>query len=217
MLKAMALAATHIRFALELRDALAVTDLSKYLSGTMYPDSRAYTGVRREVTHDSALFARDLLLLNDFEKGWAMHLRCDLIQGRAMEILFPDELAESIVQDDEWMFRTALKLLQSLDDSSTYDAPQFARMMTHVETPNGEPYEKVRSFYAFVADIFEHTPLTILSEVSLWEKTGMKEKLIQAIIVRTEALASDASAMRRVKQLYSLMRESEDWGVVTRL
>lgn len=213
----MALAATHIRFALELKDALLVTDLSKYLSGTMYPDSRVYTGVRREVTHDRGLFARDLLSLNDFEKGWAMHLRCDLIQAKAMEVLFPDELAESIAGDDEWIFRTALKLMQSLDDAGTYDAPQFARMMTHVETPNGEPHEKVRLFYTFLVEIFEHTPLTIFSEVSLWEKTGMKEETIQAIIGRTHALASDASAVRRVTQLYSVMREHEDWGVVTRL
>ena len=36
----MALEATHIRFAYDLKEKYKITDLEKYISGLIYPDSR---------------------------------------------------------------------------------------------------------------------------------------------------------------------------------
>lgn len=41
----MALEGTHIRFALDVGDKYNIKDLGKYISGTLYPDSRYITGI----------------------------------------------------------------------------------------------------------------------------------------------------------------------------
>lgn len=48
----MSLGATHIRFALDLRDRYQVQDIEKYLSGTIYSDSRYVTKIDRNLTHN---------------------------------------------------------------------------------------------------------------------------------------------------------------------
>ena len=57
----MGLEATHIRFALDLKEDLDAKDLNKYLSGAIYPDSRHVTKLERKVTHNF-----DLVVNKDF-------------------------------------------------------------------------------------------------------------------------------------------------------
>ena len=51
----MAFTATHIKFALDFKDKYDIKDLSHYLSGAIYPDSRYVTGIDRNLTHNSDL------------------------------------------------------------------------------------------------------------------------------------------------------------------
>lgn len=47
----MALEASHIRFALDLKDKYSIQDVQKLVSGTVYPDSRYATKIDRQLTH----------------------------------------------------------------------------------------------------------------------------------------------------------------------
>ena len=47
----MALEATHIRFAFDLKDVYDVSDIDAFVSGSIYPDSRYVTGIDRLATH----------------------------------------------------------------------------------------------------------------------------------------------------------------------
>jgi hypothetical protein len=47
----MALEATHIRFALDLKDTYGVNDVHAFVSGAVYPDSRYVMGIDRIATH----------------------------------------------------------------------------------------------------------------------------------------------------------------------
>lgn len=75
----MSLEATHIRFALDLKDEYKIKDIKKYISGTVYPDSRYITGIDRNLTHYNDIlkpeFAKD-----DFKKGWQVHQICGMIR-----------------------------------------------------------------------------------------------------------------------------------------
>ncbi len=59
----MSLEATHIRFALDLKDKYRVQAIEKYISGTTYPDSRYVTKIDRGLTHNDDIltpgFAKD--------------------------------------------------------------------------------------------------------------------------------------------------------------
>ena len=66
----MALEATHIRFALDLKDKYQVKDLEKYISGTIYPDSRYVSEIGRELTHPKDYLDWDIFAVDDFKKGF---------------------------------------------------------------------------------------------------------------------------------------------------
>jgi hypothetical protein len=198
----MALAATHIRFALEMREGLGVTDLRKYLSGSMYPDSRYATGVPREATHDNSMLSGDLLLLDDFRKGWAMHLACDLAQAQAFKRLFPEELARVGSDEEKWLFRTALKALQDIDDAGKFDARGYGRMMTWYETPNGETEEQLAFFYGLFTELYDNVDVKVDAEFDIWEQVGMPPASIREQRILASDLAQDPSAMERIGRLY---------------
>ena len=54
----MALAATHIRLAIDMAGRYPIKRFSEFISGTIYPDSRWLTGIDRDLTHGPALFAK---------------------------------------------------------------------------------------------------------------------------------------------------------------
>ncbi len=199
----MALTATHLRFALEMKDELNVQNLEQYLSGSMYPDSRYSTGVAREVTHDESLFTGDLSLMDDFYKGWAMHLACDRAQGEAMKQLFPEEILSTLSGEEGWIFRTALKMLQDIDDAGRFDANHFVRLMTWYQSPRGnETSEQLERYYGLYRNLYISKDVTIEEEMAVWVKAGMDQKLIEQVKETANRLKEDPSSVERVARLY---------------
>ena len=74
----MSLEATHIRLALDLQDRLNISDRKKYISGTVYPDSRYISKIDRRFTHNPEL-VNELDGSDDFLKGMAVHYLCDKV------------------------------------------------------------------------------------------------------------------------------------------
>lgn len=199
----MALTATHLRFALEMKGGLHVQNLEQYLSGTMYPDSRYFTGVAREVTHDESLFVGDLRVLDDFHKGWAMHLACDRSQGQAMTQLFPEEISLTMSGEEGWILRTAFKVLQDIDDAKQFDANRFVRMMTWYRSPHGnETSEQLERYYGLYWNLYASGDVTIEEEMAVWVKAGMDHALVERVREKANAMKSDSSAMARITQLF---------------
>jgi hypothetical protein len=204
--EAMALTATHLRFALEMKDELHVQNFEQYLSGTMYPDSRYSTGVAREVTHDESLFVGDLLAMDDFRKGWAMHLACDRAQGEAMNQLFPEEVSLTMPGEEGWIFRTALKVLEDIDDARAFDANRFIRMMTWYQSPCGyETSEQLEHYYGLYRDLYASGGVVIEAELAVWVKAGMDAVLIERVKERANQFKEDPSSMERVARLYETL------------
>lgn len=205
----MALTATHLRFALEMKDEIGVQNLEQYLSGTMYPDSRYFTGVAREVTHGATLFAAGLATADDFRKGWAMHLACDLAQAEAMKALFPEEWEKNDTMPDRWIFRTALKVLQDIDDAGKFDADHFVRLMTWYASPFGhETSEQLESYYGFYRELYASGAVTIEDELAAWRKVGMDADMLERVKEKSYQLKENPSNASRVSQLFAQSLES---------
>lgn len=111
----MAMEFTHLRFAVDLAPNLNVGDMTAYLSGSIYPDSRYVTRIPRNLTHgpDSPHnpFASDL---DDFQKGWATHLLYDEKSLQKYKDLSPWPERKIVGFGEEWIFVTAEKLIEDL-------------------------------------------------------------------------------------------------------
>jgi hypothetical protein len=115
----MSLGATHIRFALDVKEEYKIKDLEKYISGVIYPDSRYITGIDRNLTHAHDLFVAD----SDFKRGWQVHLICDEVQEAKRKELLPDLYKDKNI--DPWITNTAIKIIQDIDDFEAFNIQDY--------------------------------------------------------------------------------------------
>lgn len=202
-LKYMALMATHIRFALEKREEYGANDMREYISGSMYPDSRYFTGIDRALTHPTRFSGQSIIELGDFEKGWYAHLVCDLAQGRAIKNLFVKEVEGLQTTDDQWGVRTAIKALQDIEDARAFDVRAYVAMAVSDKTPNGERVEDMGAYYALFRQLYARDVLTYQEEFSVWEKVGMAELAVRRAEELAEKMWNDSTARERVTKLFS--------------
>ena len=85
----MALEATHIRLAFDLKERYGVKDVKRYIAGTIYPDSRYVAHIDRMATYPEDYLDWDLNRMDDFKKGWFVHLFADHVQYRVAKDLLP--------------------------------------------------------------------------------------------------------------------------------
>jgi hypothetical protein len=200
----MALEASHIRFALDIKDLLGVENIDAYVSGSIYPDSRYVTGVDRIATHPDDYRDDPMFRSTDFHKGWFAHLFTDTIQQVCMKELLP-HTSEGNGQES-WEKRTAIKMLQDIDDAHKFDLAQYLPCLEYIEAPNGESKEKMREynqiFPAMYADI---SKLKIGTEAEMWRKFGVGDEIVEKLRSIAESYVKDDSIMDRVKGLYDAM------------
>lgn len=195
----MALQGTHIRFAVDVQDLLAISDFDAYISGTIYPDSRYFTHIDRSLTHPKDLIA-DFLRADDFRKGWAVHMICDRVQ-REITLEHHPEIFEKH-DEGAYICLTACKILQDIRDTHKFDISQFADAIKLVEVPNDESHEKLENFYSRIRTIYEEggakttdhllnmfnsledfgdVVSKIRLQCSVYEQTGEIEKMLAVI------------------------------------
>lgn len=203
----MALEATHIRFALDLKDYFEVRNICEYLSGTIYPDSRYVSGIDRNLTHPKGLFERKHTELSDFEKGWLAHLMCDDIQFKLTMEKFPE-----IAQMEEgqgnarWVNHTALKILQDMEDVKEFDIKSHLACLEHVFNPNGEDLEKIKEYNAIFPTMYEDpNNMSLDSFYEMWSKFNVGDELVQKLRESTERQGADSRTMHLVASLYEEM------------
>ncbi len=203
----MALEATHIRFALDLKDKLGVSDVCQYLSGTIYPDSRYVTGIDRNLTHPRGLFERKHTELSDFEKGWLAHLICDDIQYKLTMERFP-EIAQ--MQEGQgngrWINHTALKILQDMDDVKKFDIKSHLYCLEYVENPNGEDMAKISEYNSIFPAIYEDSEtMDIESYYEMWSKFNIGDDLVNKLRESVERQRQQPQTVELVRGLYDEM------------
>lgn len=203
----MALEATHIRFALDLKDDFDVKNICEYLSGTIYPDSRYVSGIDRNLTHSRDLFERKKTELTDFEKGWLVHLICDDVQFELTMKKFPEiEKMEGGQGKERWINHSALKVLQDIDDIHMFDIKSHLSCLDYVLNPNGEDLEKVREYNAIFSEMYaDPASVTLDSECYVWKRFGIDSNLIQKIGESAKRQRKDPSTIKNLSTLYAEM------------
>lgn len=200
----MALYGTHIRFALDVKDYFNISDLKKYISGTVYPDSRYFSRIERELTHNDKYKSNEFYKNDDFRKGWAAHLLYDQIQFDIISDIFPDLFfhQEILYGNEHWITRTVIKILQDLDDIKYYDITSYLSCLDYIETPNGESYQVIKNYNNMLVNLYKKPPSEINNYKLTWTGMGMETKVIEAIKSKFFELEKDEFIMNKVKTIY---------------
>lgn len=200
----MALEATHIRFALDLKDVYEVRDVDAFVSGAVYPDSRYVTGIDRLATHPDDYLHDPMFRASDFKKGWHAHLLGDTVQGSGMTKLLP--MVKSGPGEESWIERTAIKILQDIDDVNKFAIADFLPSLAHVENPNGEDMDVMRGYNKLFENTYKDPANTSIDDLyEMWAAFGVGDELRARVKETAERFAQDSAVMEGVKNLYDTM------------
>jgi hypothetical protein len=196
----MALEGTHIRFALDVKDKYQVKDLAKYLSGTIYPDSRYPVGTERKLTHPDDFYDWKVSELDDFRKGWYAHLLYDRIQYKIItQILNIEGFAPQF--SDDWVRLSSIKTLQDLDDIQKFDIRSYLELLSYVENPNNEDLGKLKNYNQSVVEIYKKS-FSIENAAKSWGDFGVSPDMVEKILKQTIAYSNDEAAMKKIREIY---------------
>ena len=202
----MALEGTHIRFAVDSQDLFDVEELYKYISGSIYPDSRYPTGIDRKLTHNDSQMEQSFWVDDDFRKGWAAHLLYDKIQFDVHTEWFSDILKETnpnMSNEDDRIVRTALKTVQDIHDISQFDIKQYLDSLTYTETPNGEADVSIKKYNQLFIDIYNKAPdVTIEDLEKMWLDWSIPAEIAVKIRIKAYELYVDEKFKPLILKIY---------------
>jgi len=203
----MALEGTHIRFALTLKDQYEVKDLNKFLAGTIYPDSRYVTKIKRTLTHDKKFLKKEFYRNNDFKKGWMLHLVYDQTQSCALLKFFPclfKKPEQKISFDNErWITETALKILQDISDIKEFDINNYINYLDLRCSPNNENIALIIQYNKIMIDLYSKAPNLDLNDyIKMWEKLGIDKNVSKILKTKIQIFQNNPEILSQVNQLY---------------
>jgi len=206
----MALECTHIRFAVDVMAKFKVSDLDKYISGTVYPDSRYVTKTDRNLTHNEEFLGSNFIKDNDFRKGWVIHLLCDKVMNIIVKKTFPDLVGEKkgkIHQgNDLWIKMTALKILLDLNDFEKFDLQKYIDCLNYLETPNGEDRKVMKEYNQVFIDLYKGKEKILIADAaSMWQKLGIGEDSALKAKNKAEEFSRDKNLMKKITGVYDEM------------
>lgn len=206
----MALEATHIRFALDLKDEYKVKNLEKYILGTVYPDSRYITGIDRDLTHHEDIllpeFAKD-----DFKKGWQVHQICDLVQNKKREELLPELTIRhnDAWNEKEWIIASAIKIIQDMKDMRHFNIQYYLKYFEYAYNPNGEDINDIKKYNRIVINLYKDKKVTTVEDnYKMWLALGINKEQGDKIRSKTIEFLQDESLVKRIGSIYNGMVSS---------
>lgn len=199
----MSLPATHLRFALDIKNRYQVSDLHQYLSGAIYPDSRYLTALDRDLTHNEDILV-DHWANTDFKKGWQSHQICDQAHIMARNKIF-SELFLADHKSKHWLSVAALKIIQDMDDVQNFDIQKYLSYLDYIHNPNGEDFDLIKKYNQLVVDIYWRKDICQLSNYELFLRAIPFEKnMLDDILIKTTEYLKNQDILARSKTVYQL-------------
>jgi hypothetical protein len=201
----MALEASHIRFALDVKDKYQVKNINKYVSGAIYPDSRYVTKIERHLTHPDDFLTWDILKLDDFKKGLHTHLLYDKSQWKVTMEKFPEifTLGDASHGNERWIKHTALKILQDLDDVKKFNILEFLPCLDYTENLNDEDMNKLKEYNNIFQKMYSNPKeVNIDSSYKMWGEFGIGDELANKVKAAAEDYNNNPDAMKLIYQIY---------------
>ena len=203
----MALEATHIRFALDLKDKYQVQNIKKYISGTIYPDSRFITGIDRNLTHNNEIL-KPKFVTDDFKKGWQVHQICDIAQHFILrkQILFLNKHPMKDWKENKWVEFTSAKIIQDMADMQKFDIQKIIGFLEYAENPNGEDIKKVKEYNKIMINLYkDKTKTTVEDNYKMWLALGIGNKLCNKVKEKTSKFLKDKKLVQKIESCYQIM------------
>lgn len=208
----MALEATHIRFALDLKNKYQVQDIRKYLAGSIYPDSRNITKINRGLTHNEDIL-RSEFAKDDFRKGWQTHRIMDIVQNYVFKKYIPT-LGQYNNKDDkqnEWIEFSAARIIADIYDMEKFDIQKAAGYLDYCENPNGEDINLIKEYNKLIADLYRgKKKVTIKDHFEMWLKYGRNEELGKKVKEKAGSFLGDKELVEKIKSCYKIIFNTYD-------
>jgi hypothetical protein len=199
----MAMPGTHLRFAAALADKLGVKDLSNFLSGTLYPDTRWTTGVERERTHDRRYLDPDFPS-DDFTLGWHLHCLCDRIQ-KDLHRQFLDKMS-GLSPDEQWIRISAVKVVQDMNDAEKGALDGLLSFLACSRAPLGESCEGIEAFFTSVRRAYGGKKVPEWSDYArLWSEIDLSTEAILQIEKQVNRLFEDQERILDIRSVFDRM------------
>jgi len=201
----MALEASHIRFALDLKEKYKVENIEKYISGSIYPDSRYLTGADRKLTHPEHFIDENLEKGDDFRKGWFVHLLYDAIQYQLILELIPDVISCGYGgQGSEfWVRLCAVKNVQDMEDVRQFDIAKYLPYLDYSENPNGEDILTIKRYNGISQEIYKNAKEIRIEDYSvLWNSLGASKEIIDRIGEKTIEYSNNKTIVEAIRTIH---------------
>ncbi len=179
-------------------------NIDAYVSGSIYPDSRYVTEVDRVATHPKEYRDDPMFRTNDFNKGWFAHLLADDAQFECMQTMLPQTSIGT--GEESWLKRSAIKILQDIQDAKKFDLKNYLPCLKYIETPNGETIDKMHEYQDIFPAMYADIPMLAISDAEeMWKKFGVGEEIALKMRTIAEGYARDELVMTKVRSLYDAM------------
>jgi hypothetical protein len=199
----MALEATHIRFSEDIKEKLDVTDIEKYISGTLYPDTRYMTKISREMTHPADFINDPSFFEDDFRKGWYSHLIYDKILKEYTDQELSGFFSGSNNGDDLYVCYTALKVLQDLNDARSFEINKFLPCLDYANNPNAEDLGLILDYNHLNQKLYQDPQqLSFEAYAEVMSAIGMLSDLVIKVIAKCQEYQSNSKIVEFLEHVY---------------
>jgi len=189
----MALEATHMRFALDVKDRYTIKNKAEYIQGTVYPDSRYVSKINRELTHSSNFLKPDFVI-DDFHAGWQVHLLCDKIQRRTFQenIHGFDKFTHVGYEENQWIHFTAAKIILDMKDVQSFGLQSTLEYLDSKHRPNGEDISIIQKNNQIMINLYQNKKVPSIDDyIAMWNDFGISNDLGEKVREKVEQLNSD--------------------------
>lgn len=197
----MAMQATHILFARDLKTHLTVQNPHTYFAGAVYPDSRYITNRDRLKTH--ILRSPFEEHLTDFEKGWATHVLYDDLSTRKRHRLLPEPVGDYHRKDPIHLYVTAMKFIE--DQWSCEQLQEditILRTISFDKTPCKENPELLNRFSEFLSCLYKTQPPTEKDYFAFGVALGTSVDRVHILIEHMKTIKKDQHLVSSLTNIY---------------
>lgn len=203
----MPLEATHIRFALDLKKRYPVQNLTEYIVGSIYPDSRYVSKIAWPLSHGSKYLEMSFAD-TDFKMGWQSHIICDNWFDKVKKDIFTEIVFPPDHTNDDWVVSTAIKILLDIDDCKHLDIEKYLDCLDYSSNPNNEDIGLVKRYNLIIKDFYSREPIpAIRSYGPIMEIFGIPKELSDSVIATTESFDANPASRKKISRLYQRMLE----------
>lgn len=193
----MALITSHIRFALDVAHFYPIQNLTEYISGTVYPDTRWMTGINRDLTHHER-FMEPTFPDSDFTLGWHVHCVYDELQKMEHEGYFKN--LDQLEKMDRWIQLSVAKVIQDMNDLQQFELVKMLEHLNLVKNPNGENIEKAKAFYRIIQNTYQHGKVPSPEQYyTLWTSVGLDAETTFRIIDLLKDNLTDQLLVKKIE------------------